>query len=184
MGHPAGCRRACWCETVAPAPRTAGDIITALFGTSRPAGGEDRDAARARHGPKAAGKTLFASARHPIPRVIADGFAEARRRDPGHARPWFAVVDGNNAQLDAIAACARRYQVKVPVLIDLIHVVQYLRKAAGSFFYPGDPAARDWVKARAARILDGKARDVRTGIRLRHLIRLQRERTRGRRHLR
>jgi len=70
--------------------------------------------------PKAKGKTLFASARHPIPQVITDGFAEAQRRDPEHARPWFAVVAGNNAQLDAIAACAARYQVKVPILIDLI----------------------------------------------------------------
>ncbi len=154
---------------IPPAPRTAGDIIGALFGTRRPAssGREDGDAARARHGPKAKGKTLFASARHPIPQVIAEGFAEAQRRDPGHARPWFAVVDGNNAQLDAIAACAARYQVKVPVLIDLIHVVQYLWKAAGSFFYPGDPAARDWVRDQAAKILAGKARDVRAGIRRR-----------------
>jgi hypothetical protein len=154
---------------IPPAPRTAGDIISALFGTPRPAGagGEDSDAARARHGPKAGGKTLFASARHPIPQVIAEGFAEAQRRDPGHARPWFAVVDGNNAQLDAIRACARRYQVKVPILLDFIHVVQYLWKAAGSFFYPGDPAARDWVKAQAAKILDGKARDAWTGIRRR-----------------
>ena len=44
---------------------------------------------------------------------------------------------------------------------------QYLWKAAGTFFYPGDPAARDWVKAQAAKILDGKARDVRAGIRRR-----------------
>jgi len=151
---------------ISPAPRTAEDIITALFGTPRP-GGEDSGAARARHGPKAEGRTLFASARHPIPQVISEGFAEAHRRDPGHARPWFAVVDGNNAQLDAIAACAKRYKVKVPALIDIIHVVQYLWKAAGSFFYTGDPAARDWVKAQTAKILDGKARDVRAGIRRR-----------------
>jgi hypothetical protein len=153
---------------IPPFPRTAGDIITALFGTpaSRPARA-DRGAGAARHGPRAAGKTLFASARHPIPQVIEQGFAEAQRRDPGHLRPWFAVVDGNNAQLDAIAACAARYQVKVPVLIDLIHVVQYVWKAAGSFFYPGDPAARDWVRDQAAKILDGKARDVRAGIRRR-----------------
>jgi len=153
---------------IPPAPRTADDIIGALFETaaSRPAHA-DRGARAARHGPKAEGKTLFASARHPIPRVIGEGFAEAQRRDPGHARPWFAVVDGNNAQLDAISACATRYQVKVPVLIDFIHVVQYLWKAAGSFFYPGDPAARDWVKAQAAKILAGKARGVWTGIRRR-----------------
>ena len=55
----------------------------------------------------------------------------------------------------------------MPILIDLIHVVQYLWKAAGSFFYPGDPEARAWVKAQAAKILDGKARDVQAGIRRR-----------------
>jgi len=49
----------------------------------------------------------------------------------------------------------------------LLHVVQYLRKAAGSFFYPGDPAARGWVRDQTAKILDGKARDVRAGIRRR-----------------
>ena len=55
----------------------------------------------------------------------------------------------------------------VPILIDFIHVTQYLWKAAGSFFYPGDPEAREWVKAQAAKILNGKARDVMAGIRRR-----------------
>jgi hypothetical protein len=106
---------------IPPAPRTAGDIIAALFG--RPTGaGTDNGAAR--HGPKAEGKTLFASARKPIAQVIADAFAEADRRDPGHARPWIAVVDGNNAQIAAISNLAAQRQVKVPILIDFIHVVQ------------------------------------------------------------
>ena len=50
-------------------------------------------------------------------------------------------------------------------------MLQYIWKAAGSFFYPGDPEARAWVKAQAqaqaAKILDGKARDVQAGIRRR-----------------
>jgi hypothetical protein len=33
--------------------------------------------------------------------------------------------------------------VKVPVLIDLIHVTQYPWKAAGSFFYPVLPGVED-----------------------------------------
>jgi hypothetical protein len=153
---------------IPPAPRTPGDIITALFGTrdtGRRAG--DGDAPRARHGPKAEGKTVLASARKPIPVVVGEAFAEAHRRDPGHLRPWFAVVDGNNTQIGAIRAYAAQYQVNVPILIDFIHVVQYLWKAAGSFFYPGDPEARAWVKAQAAKILEGKARDVQAGIRRR-----------------
>ena len=44
---------------------------------------------------------------------------------------------------------------------------EYLWKAANSFFYPGDPAARAWVKDQTAKILAGKHRDVRAGIRRR-----------------
>ena len=152
---------------IPPAVRTPDDILAALFrdpSASRP---RKDDGARARHGPVAEGKTLFASAKHPIAQVIADGFAEACRRDPGHRRDWYALADGNNAQIDAINAEAARHQVKVPILIDFIHVVQYLWKAAGSFFYPNDPAARDWVREQAAKILDGKAGDVAAGIRRR-----------------
>ena len=154
---------------IPPAPRTASDIIAALFETLRDTGrrAADGDAPRARHGPKAEGKTVLASARKPIPVVVGEAFAEAARRDPGHLRPWFAVVDGNNTQIGAIRAYAAQYQVNVPILIDFIHVVQYLWKAAGSFFYPGDPEARAWVKAQAAKILEGKARDVQAGIRRR-----------------
>jgi hypothetical protein len=41
------------------------------------------------------------------------------------------------------------------------------RPAAGSSYGKGDPAARSWVREQAAKILDGKARDVKSGIRRR-----------------
>ncbi len=163
---------------IPPAPRTCQDILDALFsgpgqrpratgdsatGDSATRGGTGR----ARNGPVAEGKTLFASARHPIAQVIAEGFAEAHRRDPQHRRDWYALVDGNNTQIDAITDQAAHHQVQVPILIDFIHVLGYLWKAAGSFFYPHDPQARTWVKDQAAKILQGKARDVATGIRRR-----------------
>jgi hypothetical protein len=148
---------------IPPAPRTPGDILAALFGTRHGSGSSTRPAP----GPEAAGKTMFASVRKPAGEVIADAFAEARRRDPGHARSWFAVVDGNNHQIETITTLAADYQVKVPILIDLIHVTQYLWKAANSFFYPGDPEARAWVRDQTAKILEGKHRDVRAGIRRR-----------------
>lgn len=144
---------------IPPAPRTAGDILAALFG---PGGGPP-----ANPGPEAAGKTMFASVRKPAGEVIAEAFAEAHRRDCDHLRPWFAVVDGNNHQIQTITTLAADYQVKVPILIDLIHVTQYLWKAANSFFYTGDPEARAWVRDQTAKILDGKHRDVRAGIRRR-----------------
>src|SRR5262249_7902979 len=36
---------------------------------------------------------------YPANPATSDAFAEADRRDPGHPRPWFAVVDGDNAQI-------------------------------------------------------------------------------------
>jgi hypothetical protein len=149
---------------IPPVVRTAEDILAALFPDpdKRPQG-----RGRTRHGPTAEGKTLFASVTHPIKAVIADGFVEAERRDPEHSRAWYAIVDGNNAQIEAIRSCAEKYQVTVPILIDFIHVVQYLWKAAGTFFYPNDPDGRGWVKAQAEKILHGKAPDVATGIRRR-----------------
>ena len=153
---------------IPPAPRTAEDVLAALFGPPRrrdgDGAGQDRGPAP---GPKAQGKTMFASVRKPAGEVIADAAAEAHRRDPGRERPWFAVVDGNCHQIETITALAAQYQVKVPILIDIIHVTGYLWKAANSFFYPGDPAARAWVKDQTAKILAGKHRDVRAGIRRR-----------------
>ena len=46
-------------------------------------------------------------------------------------------------------------------------MTHYLWKAANSFFYTGDPEARAWVRDQTAKILDGKHRDVRAGIRRR-----------------
>ena len=100
---------------IPPAPRTPGDILGALFGPA----GQDGPA---HPGPKAQGKTMFASVRKPAGEVIADAFADAHHRDPDHLRPWFAVVDGNNHQIETITALATDYQVTVPILIDLIHV--------------------------------------------------------------
>jgi hypothetical protein len=110
---------------------------------------------------------VFASVARPAAAVIAHAFAEADRRDPDHARPWFAVIDGNNHQIETIEALAAARGKKVTILIDLIHVQGYLWKAAKVFFYDTDPAAREWVREQTGKVLDGRARDVWVGIRRR-----------------
>ncbi len=141
----------------APAPRAACDIIGLP--------GQDGDARR--RGPSAAGKWLTASVTSDIAAVIAAGFGEAERRDPGRRRTWVALVDGNATQIEAITAEAKRRHVTVHIVCDFIHVLEYLWKAVWSFFEPGDPAAEDWVAAQAVKILDGKAAQVAAGIRRR-----------------
>ncbi|HEX4254198.1 MAG TPA: ISKra4 family transposase [Streptosporangiaceae bacterium] len=140
-----------------PATRTPGDIIRL----------PKQDGSARRPGPAAADKWLTASVTEDIAAVIAAGFGEAERRDPGHRRTWVALVDGNTIQIDAITAEAKRRHVAVHIVCDFIHVLEYLWKAAWSFFEPGDPSAEDWVAAQAVKILEGKATQVAAGIRRR-----------------
>jgi hypothetical protein len=92
--------------------------------------------------------------------TIATLLVQAGRRDPGHARPWIALVDGDNHQIDVLRAEAARQDVTITIMIDFIHVLEYLRKAAWCFHPPRDPAMEDWVTAQGLDILRGRAGEV------------------------
>jgi hypothetical protein len=92
--------------------------------------------------------------------TIGKIFAEAERRDPGHARTWIALVDGDNYQLGLIQAAAAARGITLAIVIDFIHVLEYLWKAAWCFHPPRDPAMEDWVTAQALDILHGRTADV------------------------
>ncbi len=138
----------------APAPRTAGDIL---------AGGDDQ--AQRAAGPKARSKWLLASVADDAAEVVAQIFDEALRRDPAGRRRWVALVDGNNHQIDRITTEARRGGVTVAIVVDFIHVLEYLWKAAWCFFNEGDPAAEDWVRGQAMAVLSGRSSRVAAAIR-------------------
>ena len=83
-------------------------------------------------------------------------FDEAGRRDPGHARTWIALVDGDNHQIALIQDQAANRGVAVTIVIDFIHVLEYLWDAAWCFHPPRDPAIEAWVTAQALDILHGR----------------------------
>jgi hypothetical protein len=139
---------------ITPAPRTAASILP------RP-GGAGAGAADA---PRAENKWLTASVADDAAQVIAAVFAEAGRRDPGHQRTWAALVDGNKDQIAAIRAQADARGIDVPVIIDLIHVTEYLWDAAWCFHPQASPGAAPWVRAHARDILDGRAAQVAAAI--------------------
>jgi len=87
-------------------------------------------------------------------------FDEAGRRDPGHARTWIVLVDGDSHQIEMIRAEAAGRGVTITILIDFIHVLEYLWKAAWCFHVPRDPAIEAWVTAQALDILHGRAGQV------------------------
>jgi hypothetical protein len=96
--------------------------------------------------------------------TIGKIFAEADRRDPGHARTWIALVDGDNYQLGLFQAAAAARGITLAVVIDFIHVLEYLWKVAWCFHPPRDPAMEDWVIAQALDILHGRTGEVITRI--------------------
>lgn len=143
-----------------PVPRGAGDI---LGGNKHGEDPPDPPAPR----PRAVNKWVTASVVDDAAEVIADVFAEAERRDPHHRRVWVALVDGNNHQIQRIQTEANERGAAVTVVIDLVHVLEYLWGAAWCFFTEADPDAEAWVRQRALAILEGNAREVAAGIRRR-----------------
>jgi hypothetical protein len=92
-------------------------------------------------------------------------FDEAERRDPRHERTWVALIDGGNHQIEMISAQAAARGIDLVILIDFIHVLEYLWKAAWCFHPPRDPAIEAWVTAQALGILHGRAAQVTQTIR-------------------
>ena len=97
--------------------------------------------------------------------VIARVFGEADRRDPARERDWLALVDGNARQISCFQAEAAKRGKDITILIDFIHVIEYLWKAALCFTPPGDTrATEDQVTAWGLDILAGSSRHVAAGI--------------------
>jgi len=141
--------------TIAPFVRTPEQIVREL--------GPVRDPLPQRPRPEA--KRVWASVKHPPEVIIKQAFEEAQRRDPKHTKEWIALVDGNQTQLDFLRLAARDYGVELVIILDLIHVLEYLWKAAWAFHSPGDRAAESWVGERLAGILRGRSSLVAAGIR-------------------
>jgi hypothetical protein len=122
-----------------------------------------RDVAKPR--PRAVNKRVWAHIDRSVDDVAREVFDEAERRDPEHARRWVVLVDGNKAQIAAARTEAARRGVRISLVLDLIHVLEYLWSAAWCLFSEGDRAAEQWVHERAFTILQGRSSDVAAGMR-------------------
>ncbi len=142
--------------TVARHLRSADDILHEL----RPV-----RAAAKKTRPRARAKRVWASVEKDPKVVTREAFDEAERRDPEHRRTGVVVVDGDKNQIARVRREARRRGVTIVLVLDFIHALGYLWKAAWSFFEHGDPEAGKWVRERARRLLEGRSSDLAGGIR-------------------
>jgi hypothetical protein len=136
----------------APAVRRPHDVIAVPGGRS--------GAREVRRGPHATAKWLTGSVARDADEVIAAAFDQAEARDPGHRRCWVVLVDGDRHQIELAEAEAARRKVTIHIVVDLVHVLEYIWAAAWSFHAKDDPAAEDWVAEKALAVLRGRAGQV------------------------
>ena len=111
--------------------------------------------------PRPASKRVWAGVEKDAEVVIRDAFEEARRRDPEMKRTWIVLVDGNRDQIRLAKKSARKLGVDITIIVDLMHVLEYLWKAAYSFHPEGSRNAELWVQQRLMWLLRGEHAKVR-----------------------
>jgi hypothetical protein len=111
-------------------------------------------------------KRVWASVERDCEDVIEEAFVEACQRDPDQQREWVVLVDGLPHQLKLIERVMKRLDVKATIVMDFIHVLEYLWKAAWCFFKKGDNKVEKWIEKRAIKILNGKCNQVAKGIKI------------------
>lgn len=133
--------------SVAPFVRGPADIIHSL---------RDADEVDTKR-PRPTDKRVWASVEKHPRTVIREAFAEALRRDPDRRRRWVVLVDGEPKQLRAVKAEARRAGVQVTILLDVVHVLEYIWSAARALFGKSDSKAESWVANRLLALLTGRS---------------------------
>ena len=111
-------------------------------------------------------KRVWASVEREAEAVIEEAFLEALGRDPNQIRQWVILIDGHPHQIKLIKKVMKRLKVTATIIMDFIHVLEYLWKAAWCFFEKGDEAVEAWISQRAIKVLQGKCSQVAKGIRI------------------
>jgi len=140
--------------TRAPWIRTPEEVVESLFGKDRPAVAADKPIPRPEH------KRVWASLTKGKAAVIAEVATEVLRRDPQRHKTHVALTDGERALQILVGK-----KLEVTLILDLIHALEKLWKAAHVFHPEGSLEAEQWVRLRALRILQGHVSQVVQGMR-------------------
>ncbi|MGC9293546.1 MAG: hypothetical protein ACP5EP_12655 [Acidobacteriaceae bacterium] len=140
--------------TRAPWVRTPEQVVESLFRAGRPPA--DNSPAP----PRAENKRVWASLLKSKTTVIQNVAQEIECRDPDALKTRVALSDGERA----LQVLVER-TLPVPLILDLLHVLEKLWRAAYMFHAEGSLEAELWVMDRTLRILSGHADQVVKGLR-------------------
>jgi len=131
--------------TSAPPVRTPEAVAESLFAAAKTAGTAEADHAE-RTGPR--GKRLWATLAGKDA-ALAEVARQVAARDGTHITHRVALTDGSQALQERV----QRQFPTFTLVLDLIHVTEYLWKAATALRGETDPQRTTWVKARTLRLL-------------------------------
>lgn len=141
--------------TVAPFERTPEQVARCLAPLHEPAPAR----------PPVEHKRVWASLEKTPEEVLEEAFREGLRRDPGRHKTWVGLVDGNATQLELLEALRAKHKVELTIVLDVIHVSEYLWDASLAFNQETSPQREQWVGERLHNVLRGSAAQVAAGMR-------------------
>jgi hypothetical protein len=142
--------------TIDPFTRTPEEVVNELA---------RRQAYQRRPRPK--DKRVWASVEKSSLQVIQQLFAEAKKRDSKHKKNWVVLVDGQKHQMSIIKSIIRKdKKIKATIIVDIIHVIEYLWLAARVFHKETSKECELWVEKKLDGILNGFAGKVAGSIRM------------------
>lgn len=134
--------------------RTPQQVVESLFSREPTARPDETSPPRPEH------KRVWASLTKGKAAVIGEVAAEVVRRDPQGHKIHVALTDGERALQILVSK-----KLKVTLILDLLHALEKLWKAAYIFHAEGSAEAEQWVRLRAEKILEGHVSQVVQGIR-------------------
>jgi hypothetical protein len=139
-------------RTQEPRVRTAEEVVASLF--------DDQPAPPLLRVRREEHQRVWASLRRSKQEVIADLAAAMRRCNPEGAKKYVAVCDGERAFQIRLETHLAGVLGVVVLVLDFMHVLEKLWKAAYCFHAEGSTAAQAWVRQRALQLLRGQVHEV------------------------
>lgn len=137
--------------TVAPYVRTPDEVADALLHASEPA--------LVRPRPRPVGKEQHATLAGKAA-ACTDLAARAAQRDGAHIQHRVALTDGAEALQDQMRAQFAAYTL----ILDIIHVNEYLWDAVNALLGETHAGRMDWIRPKLVQLLQGKTMDVITAL--------------------
>ena len=153
-------------HTTKPYARTADEVVANLMEPrpDRPKGKAGKDAPEKKR-PRPENRRLWASLRKSKDEVFDEVVEEMRYRDKDGTKTVVCVMDGERALQGRALSRLKSAFPAMSIILDLMHALEYLWKAAYALCVDETESVRLWVKERLRALLGGKVSRVVAGMR-------------------